>query len=149
MTPPTPLLLLLLVAAAATRCCHGSSYSSYQQQQYKMNASQPEGEGRRPAVTAVIVFGDSIVDPGNNNDLHTMIKANHPPYGKDFFNHEATGRYSNGLIPSDLIGMYVRRGCTPISFSPVFTCCCMVGFSFSFLSIKLVGFFNSHCTAGP
>jgi len=106
MTPPTPLLLLLLllVAAAATRCCHGSSYSSYQQQQYKMNASQPEGEGRRPAVTAVIVFGDSIVDPGNNNDLHTMIKANHPPYGKDFFNHEATGRYSNGLIPSDLIG---------------------------------------------
>jgi hypothetical protein len=104
---PTPLLLLLLVA----RCCHGSSSYSYQQQHYKMmnasSSSQQEEEDRRPVVTAVIVFGDSIVDPGNNNDLHTLIKANHPPYGKDFFNHEATGRYSNGLIPSDLIGMYV------------------------------------------
>lgn len=51
----------------------------------------------------MIAFGDSIVDPGNNNGLHTVIKANHPPYGKDLFNHEATGRYSNGLIPTDLI----------------------------------------------
>jgi hypothetical protein len=80
---PSLLLSLLLVAA---RCCHG--WSSFQ----------------KPAVTAVIAFGDSIVDPGNNNGLHTVIKANHPPYGKDLFNHEATGRYSNGLIPTDLIG---------------------------------------------
>ena len=74
-----PLVLLLLQAR----------WSSQQQQ----------------VVTAVIVFGDSIVDPGNNNGLHTLIKANHPPYGKDMLNHEATGRYSNGLIPTDLIGM--------------------------------------------
>lgn len=84
MTPPL-LLSLLLVAARCCRCCHG--WSSFQ----------------KPAVTAVIAFGDSIVDPGNNNGLHTVIKANHPPYGKDLFNHEATGRYSNGLIPTDLI----------------------------------------------
>ncbi|PUZ35982.1 hypothetical protein GQ55_9G002800 [Panicum hallii var. hallii] len=98
--PPLLLLRLLLVAAAAssiarTTRCHG----------YQYKASQG------PLVTAVIVFGDSIVDPGNNNDLHTQIKANHPPYGKDFFNHEATGRYSNGLIPTDLIaqGLGVKQ----------------------------------------
>jgi hypothetical protein len=55
-------------------------------------------------VTAVIIFGDSIVDPGNNNDLRTGVKANHAPYGKDFAGHVATGRFSDGLIPSDFIG---------------------------------------------
>ena len=62
----------------------------------------------RARVTALIVFGDSIVDPGNNNNLHTQIKANHPPYGKDFDGHVATGRFSNGLVPSDLLGTSVR-----------------------------------------
>lgn len=70
---------------------------------------------RRPQVTAVIVFGDSIVDPGNNNNLLTAIKANHPPYGKDFINHEATGRFSNGYIPTDFItqGLNVKEQLPP------------------------------------
>lgn len=62
------------------------------------------GISRRPLVTALIVFGDSIVDPGNNNNLpDTRMKANHAPYGKDFTNHVATGRFSNALLPSDII----------------------------------------------
>ncbi|KAI0520376.1 hypothetical protein KFK09_007848 [Dendrobium nobile] len=56
---------------------------------------------RRPP--AIIVFGDSIVDPGNNNVILTTIKCNFPPYGKDFVGHKATGRFSNGKIPSDII----------------------------------------------
>ncbi|XP_051212055.1 GDSL esterase/lipase EXL3 [Lolium perenne] len=62
-------------------------------------------------VTAVIVFGDSIMDPGNNNGLHTVVKANHAPYGKDFAGHVATGRFSNGLIPTDFIaqGLNVKQ----------------------------------------
>ncbi|CAA7399680.1 unnamed protein product [Spirodela intermedia] len=56
-----------------------------------------------PRVPAVIVFGDSIVDPGNNNLLGTLTKSNFPPYGKDFPGHQATGRFSNGKIPTDLI----------------------------------------------
>ncbi|KAL6636468.1 hypothetical protein ACP70R_024040 [Stipagrostis hirtigluma subsp. patula] len=91
------LLVVVAVAAAAARASvsHGYSY----------NASQG------PLATAVIVFGDSIVDPGNNNGLHTLIKANHAPYGKDFPNHQPTGRYSNGLIPTDLIaqGLGVKQ----------------------------------------
>ncbi|XP_074294507.1 GDSL esterase/lipase EXL1-like [Silene latifolia] len=52
---------------------------------------------------ALLVFGDSIVDSGNNDYIDTIGKANFPPYGRDFAGGVATGRYSNGKIPSDLI----------------------------------------------
>ncbi|XP_072995331.1 GDSL esterase/lipase At5g42170-like [Typha latifolia] len=54
-------------------------------------------------VPAVIVFGDSIVDPGNNNAIPTLTKCNFPPYGRDFKGQRATGRFSNGKIPTDFI----------------------------------------------
>ncbi|XP_077231376.1 GDSL esterase/lipase At1g58525-like isoform X2 [Tasmannia lanceolata] len=57
----------------------------------------------RSEVPALIVFGDSIVDPGNNNILTTLVKCNFPPYGRDFLQHKPTGRFSNGKIPSDMI----------------------------------------------
>jgi len=55
-------------------------------------------------VPAILVFGDSVVDPGNNNYLKTIGRANFPPYGRDFDGGVPTGRYSNGKIPSDLLG---------------------------------------------
>ncbi|KAI4316967.1 hypothetical protein L6164_024887 [Bauhinia variegata] len=54
-------------------------------------------------VPAVIIFGDSIVETGNNNDLRTPAKCNFPPYGRDFQGGIPTGRFSNGKVPSDLI----------------------------------------------
>ncbi|KAL1343964.1 hypothetical protein HN51_017880 [Arachis hypogaea] len=54
-------------------------------------------------VPAVIAFGDSIVDPGNNNDIKTLVKCNFPPYGKDFQGGNPTGRFCNGKIPTDLL----------------------------------------------
>ncbi|XP_042500797.1 GDSL esterase/lipase EXL3-like [Macadamia integrifolia] len=54
-------------------------------------------------VPAVLVFGDSIVDTGNNNYLPSLAKCNFPPYGRDFMGGAATGRFSNGKVPSDLI----------------------------------------------
>ncbi|KAH9759209.1 GDSL esterase/lipase EXL1 [Citrus sinensis] len=54
-------------------------------------------------VSAVIVFGDSIVDTGNNNNLKTPAKCNFPPYGRDFEGGAATGRFSNGKVPSDIL----------------------------------------------
>ncbi|KAK8580809.1 hypothetical protein V6N13_143867 [Hibiscus sabdariffa] len=54
-------------------------------------------------VPAVIVFGDSIVDAGNNNNLQTLIRCNFPPYGQDFDGGIPTGRFCNGKIPSDLV----------------------------------------------
>ncbi|GAB4847567.1 hypothetical protein Ancab_026629 [Ancistrocladus abbreviatus] len=54
-------------------------------------------------VPAVLVFGDSIVDPGNNNYMLTICKCDFPPYGKDFEGSIATGRFSNGKVASDFI----------------------------------------------
>ncbi|KAI6671527.1 hypothetical protein NL676_006412 [Syzygium grande] len=52
---------------------------------------------------AAIVFGDSIVDPGNNNCINTIVKCNFPPYGRDFAGRKPTGRFCNGRIPSDML----------------------------------------------
>ncbi|XP_039806157.1 GDSL esterase/lipase EXL1-like isoform X2 [Panicum virgatum] len=54
-------------------------------------------------ISAIFMFGDSIVDPGNNNNRFTEAKANFPPYGQDFPGGVATGRFSNGLVPGDLL----------------------------------------------
>ncbi|RXH83534.1 hypothetical protein DVH24_005787 [Malus domestica] len=55
----------------------------------------------QPLVPAMFIFGDSVVDAGNNNHLYTVIKANFPPYGRDFVNHKPTGRFCNGKLASD------------------------------------------------
>jgi hypothetical protein len=60
------------------------------------------GGGAQPLVPAVMTFGDSSVDVGNNDYLHTIIKANFPPYGRDFANHVATGRFCNGKLATDI-----------------------------------------------
>ncbi|XP_047328589.1 GDSL esterase/lipase EXL3-like isoform X1 [Impatiens glandulifera] len=52
---------------------------------------------------AVFVFGDSLVDNGNNNALLTLVKCNFPPYGRDFQGGFPTGRFSNGKTPPDII----------------------------------------------
>ncbi|KAK4278444.1 hypothetical protein QN277_016289 [Acacia crassicarpa] len=55
-------------------------------------------------VSALYVFGDSLVDVGNNNYLKLSIaKANHFPYGVDFPSKKATGRFSNGKNAADFI----------------------------------------------
>ncbi|CAN4084137.1 unnamed protein product [Withania somnifera] len=54
-------------------------------------------------VTCILVFGDSSVDPGNNNHLSTINKANYLPYGMDLFNSQPTGRFSNGKLATDFI----------------------------------------------
>ncbi|KAI3800837.1 hypothetical protein L1987_28934 [Smallanthus sonchifolius] len=58
-------------------------------------------------ISAVFVFGDSTVDPGNNNYLPTIARGNFPPYGKDFANHEPTGRFSNGRLVPDFVAEFV------------------------------------------
>ncbi|CAJ2661156.1 unnamed protein product [Trifolium pratense] len=53
-------------------------------------------------VPAIITFGDSAVDVGNNDYLYTLFKANYPPYGRDFVNHKPTGRFCNGKLATDI-----------------------------------------------
>ncbi|XP_039003831.1 GDSL esterase/lipase At2g42990-like [Hibiscus syriacus] len=54
-------------------------------------------------VSAVIVFGDSSVDSGNNNFIPTIAKCNFEPYGRDFPGGTPTGRFCNGRLPPDFI----------------------------------------------
>ncbi|KAJ0668708.1 putative triacylglycerol lipase [Helianthus annuus] len=64
------------------------------------------GNGTGPVVPKVpcyFIFGDSLVDCGNNNDLQTAAKANYKPYGMDFPTG-VNGRFTNGLTIADLIG---------------------------------------------
>ncbi|KAK9070654.1 hypothetical protein SSX86_011056 [Deinandra increscens subsp. villosa] len=56
-----------------------------------------------PQVPCYFIFGDSLVDNGNNNGLVTAAKANYTPYGADF-PQGVTGRFTNGLTVADIIG---------------------------------------------
>ncbi|XWS47079.1 hypothetical protein CRYUN_Cryun14cG0122500 [Craigia yunnanensis] len=58
----------------------------------------PQAEAR-----AFFVFGDSLVDNGNNNYLATTARSDSPPYGIDYPTHRPTGRFSNGLNLPDII----------------------------------------------
>ncbi|CAI9756450.1 unnamed protein product [Fraxinus pennsylvanica] len=59
------------------------------------------------SISAVLVFGDSTVDSGNNNYIGTLLKANFPPYGIDFVNHVPTGRFTNGRLVTDFVASYI------------------------------------------
>lgn len=55
-------------------------------------------------VPAMFIFGDSLIDNGNNNNMASLAKANYYPYGIDF-NGGPTGRFSNGYTIVDEIGI--------------------------------------------
>lgn len=66
------------------------------------------GGSAREMVPAMFVFGDSLIDNGNNNDLPSFAKANYFPYGIDF-NAGPTGRFSNGYTMVDEIGLFTHH----------------------------------------
>ncbi|XP_027338172.1 GDSL esterase/lipase At1g29670-like [Abrus precatorius] len=51
----------------------------------------------------LFIFGDSLSDNGNNNNLPTAAKSNYNPYGIDF-PKGPTGRFTNGRTSIDIIG---------------------------------------------
>ncbi|GAB2240409.1 hypothetical protein Droror1_Dr00020927 [Drosera rotundifolia] len=69
-------------------------------------------EGDRKGVTnklvpAVFVFGDSTVDPGNNEFYPTIARGNFSPYGVDFPQGIPSGRFCNGRLAPDFIASYL------------------------------------------
>ncbi|KAM3284825.1 GDSL esterase/lipase isoform X1 [Capsicum chacoense] len=60
---------------------------------YEANAQQ---------VPCYFIFGDSLVDNGNNNNIQSLARANYLPYGIDFPGGP-TGRFSNGKTTVDVI----------------------------------------------
>ncbi|KAI3927194.1 hypothetical protein MKW92_013532 [Papaver armeniacum] len=55
---------------------------------------------------ALYVFGDSVVDSGNNNYLETLAKGNYKPYGVDYPNG-ASGRFTNGYTIVDYLAAWL------------------------------------------
>ncbi|KAL0550955.1 hypothetical protein IC582_010023 [Cucumis melo] len=73
-------------------------------------------------IPAVIVFGDSSVDSGNNNVIKTLLKSNFRPYGRDFLTGQPTGRFSNGKVPPDFISeAFGLKPTVPAYLDPAFT----------------------------
>lgn len=60
--------------------------------------------GSNAEFTSLYAFGDSLTDPGNNNYLSTLAKANYVPYGVDFPQGRPSGRFSNGKTCIDYLG---------------------------------------------
>ncbi|KAL3509967.1 hypothetical protein ACH5RR_029368 [Cinchona calisaya] len=70
-------------------------------------------------IPAIIVFGDSSVDSGNNNQIPTVARSNFEPYGRDFSGGQPTGRFSNGRIPTDFISEAIGlRSIVPAYLDP-------------------------------
>ncbi|KAJ0972931.1 hypothetical protein J5N97_020890 [Dioscorea zingiberensis] len=75
---------------------------------FMISRAQDEGDGevapdrrrQRELVPALFVFGDSLIDDGNNNNLPSLAKANYFPYGIDF-PKGSSGRFSNGYTIVD------------------------------------------------
>ncbi|KAH1088343.1 hypothetical protein AAZX31_07G221200 [Glycine max] len=65
---------------------------------------------------ATFVFGDSLVDVGNNNYLVSLSKANYLPNGIDF--GRPTGRFTNGRTIVDIVGQELGTGFTPPYLAP-------------------------------
>ncbi|KAF7849638.1 hypothetical protein BT93_H0796 [Corymbia citriodora subsp. variegata] len=61
-----------------------------------------DGVSADPQVPCYFVFGDSLVDNGNNNVLNSLARSNYRPYGIDFA-AGPTGRFSNGKTTVDVI----------------------------------------------
>ncbi|CAL5041796.1 unnamed protein product [Urochloa decumbens] len=91
--PQAAALLLALMLSCC--CCRGGARSA---------SSSSAAASSSPKVPAVIVFGDSTVDTGNNNGIGTILKSDFAPYGRDMAGGpKPTGRFCNGRLPPDFI----------------------------------------------
>ncbi|CAA7395038.1 unnamed protein product [Spirodela intermedia] len=63
------------------------------------------GGGLVSGAVVQFIFGDSLIDVGNNNYLSkSLARATLPWYGIDFGNGLPNGRFSNGRTVSDIVG---------------------------------------------
>ncbi|GMP76314.1 hypothetical protein CsSME_00033050 [Camellia sinensis var. sinensis] len=71
-------------------------------------------------VPANFVFGDSLVEVGNNDYIVSLSKADYAPFGIDF--GKPTGRYTNGRTIVDIIGQEIGlKDFTPPYLAPTTT----------------------------
>ncbi|KAG7993256.1 hypothetical protein I3843_02G169700 [Carya illinoinensis] len=54
-------------------------------------------------VSAIFIFGDSTIDPSNNNHINTLFHSDHPPYGIDFPGRVPTRKFCDGKLVTDFL----------------------------------------------
>ncbi|EPS71849.1 hypothetical protein M569_02907, partial [Genlisea aurea] len=74
--------------------------------------SSDDDQNAGPQATALFVFGDSLVDHGNNNFLDSVARSNYYPYGIDS-DRGPTGRFSNGNTFVDYLGAWLGLPAPP------------------------------------
>ena len=73
-----------------------------------LGAAAVRPAGAAPQVPCYFIFGDSLVDNGNNNFLNgSGVRADYLPYGVDF-PLGPSGRFSNGRNVIDALGELLR-----------------------------------------
>ncbi|CAI7803678.1 unnamed protein product [Closterium sp. NIES-53] len=71
----------------------------------------------RSPIAALFVFGDSLVDVGNNNyGTYRFLRADLPPYGINY--REASGRFSDGRLQTDFLARYLGLPSPPPVLQP-------------------------------
>ncbi|CAK7328571.1 unnamed protein product [Dovyalis caffra] len=91
ITKPCMAVLLEVISISLSIFCSNGVMGS---------SSSPPPPSQFPAM---FVFGDSLVDVGNNNYLDSLAKSNYLPYGIDF-DGGPTGRFCNGKTIIDFLG---------------------------------------------
>lgn len=79
---------------------------------------------RAQQVPCYFIFGDSLVDNGNNNQLSSLARANYLPYGIDFPGGP-TGRFSNGKTAVDVISEYLPLSLSTHTFDHILVLGCV------------------------
>lgn len=101
MLSPSNFLAILILVIFSTTNTFAAPVRAAKPGTAKPGAAKQPQTPQRPR--AFFVFGDSLVDNGNNNYLLTTARADSPPYGVDTPTHLPSGRFSNGLNIPDLI----------------------------------------------
>ena len=100
-----------------------------------------------PQVPCYFIFGDSLVDNGNNNGIASLARANYLPYGIDF-PQGPTGRFSNGKTTVDVIGelsisiFLTSYFCMQLVHMCVYVC------SSHIFSVSPLACYRTHCFHG-
>ncbi|KNA25329.1 hypothetical protein SOVF_007480 [Spinacia oleracea] len=106
------MLVVVVVAALSMSACLGQDYGGDVTTATPPSNGNGEMSRKRALVPAMFVFGDSLIDNGNNNNLPSFAKANYYPYGIDF-NDGPTGRFSNAYTIVDAIAESLGLPLTP------------------------------------
>ncbi|KAL2349090.1 hypothetical protein Fmac_003090 [Flemingia macrophylla] len=79
---------------------------------FVLNFLCPLSSATNSSIPALYVFGDSLIDSGNNIHLPSG-GPNYLPYGIDFMGGKPTGRHTNGKTVVDFVAMHLGLPFTP------------------------------------